>query len=178
MTFCSSFPKWLYAQAFQTDYLLKVTHARSYQFFRENILRRSFLEPHMVKIHKFCLFVLKLLNFPKWLFAHVFQNDFLLKLSKVTICSSFPKWLSTQVFPSDYLLKISIMTFCSILNFGLWNSPKIAPHLPKNGPKWPPKATPSTLGSYSWSLHRIWVLWGPKKGPKHTQNSSRMIFRV
>ena len=168
MTFCSSFPKWLYAQAFQTDYLLKVTHARSYQFFRENILRRSFLEPHMVKIHKFCLFVLKLLNFPKWLFAHVFLNDFLLKLSKVTIYSSFPKWLSAHAFPSDYLLKISIMTFCSILNFdfqGL-NFPLLSP---QNGPKWP-QVAPKGYPEYTWVI--FWVtaqdlgLFGPQKGAK------------
>ena len=30
----------------------------------------------------------------------------------------------------------------------------------QNGLKWPPKATLSTLGSYSGSLHRIWDHWG------------------
>ena len=47
--------------------------------------------------------------------------------------------------------------------------------MPSNGP---PKATPSTLGSYTLPLYMIKALLGPKKGPKHTQNSSRMIFRV
>ena len=74
----------------------------------------------MVKVHEFCLCGLKLSTFPKWLSAQVFQNDFLLNCSKVTICSHFQ---------SDYLLKISMMTFCSILKLGLWKCPKVPPNI-------------------------------------------------
>ena len=102
----------------------------------------------MVKVHEFCLCGLKLSTFPKWLSAQVFQNDFLLNCSKVTICSHFQ---------SDYLLKISMMTFCSILKLGLWKCPKVPPNI------------------YIYILH---ALWGPKKWLKHTQNPSRMSFRV
>ena len=126
VTVCSSFPKWLSAQG---------DPCKELSILKKKYIRRSFLEPHMIKVHKFCLCVLKLISF-------LLKFSKMLKFSKVTICSGLPKWLSAQVFQSDYQLKISKMTFGSSSNLGLV-------------PKWPPKATPSTQGSYSGSLHRI-----------------------
>ena len=60
------------------------------------------------------------------------------------------------------------------IHFSLLYCPKMVP----NGPKMAPQASLSTLGSCSGSLNRIWVFWGPKKGPKQTQNSTRAIFRA
>ena len=60
------------------------------------------------------------------------------------------------------------------VHFSLLYCPKMVP----NGPKMAPQASLSTLGSCSGSLNRIWVFWGPKKGPKQTQNSTRAIFRA
>ena len=51
--------------------------------------------------------------------------------------------------------------------------PKMAP----NCPKWPPTVSTSPAGSYKLPRYMISVIWGPKKGPKHTQNGPRLIFR-
>ena len=56
-----------------------------------------------------------------------------------------------------------------ILKWGPKNPSKIAP----NGPKWLPIVSTSPVGSYTLPQYMIKVLWDPKKGPKHTQNSSR-----
>ena len=54
----------------------------------------------------------------------------------------------------------------------------LSPKWPQIAHKWPPKQTTSKIGSYSVSLHNILDHWGPKRGQKKTQNSSRMFLRV
>ena len=43
-----------------------------------------------------------------------------------------------------------------------------------NGPKWPPKVTLSTLGSYTGSLHRIWDHWDLFR----VQNRGEISFKI
>ena len=82
----------------------------------------------------------------------------------MTFCSGVPKWLSAQLFQSDYLLTFPKWLSAQDIHDDFLLNIKVG--------------TLKVSQSAPQHIYILHALWGPKKWLKHTQNPSRMSFRV